>query len=273
MSFHIFKKTVDIRKLWKKAPQIVNHLTLQIIQELEQHDIKVQIFKGVRLAKNDYNRGFFRHPDALKGIQGEVSFCLNKCWEWGFMTLVHEYCHFKQWQENGTLWQNSHMGDLYAGAIINDWLKGQKYSSKDIKMAFKKVRALEMDCEKRVNKYLKKHHLPDVVVKMHAQMSNTHLTYYHWIEAFRRKASGSHVKPTTTKSIFSLAPDTLNSPEYICPKVFEAFTKTYNRPMSFVKFIYTYFTQPSFKNQSNQWLIRFNNDFIHYYALANRDDF
>ena len=102
----------------------------------------------------------------------------NKRW---FAILVHEYCHFLQWEESCPLY--ARFDRHYAG--WDSWLLGLKnLRSKDLHIKFLAIRNLELDCEMRTVKLIKKYNLP-VDVKKYIQDANAYMFFYAYVKKYR----------------------------------------------------------------------------------------
>ena len=89
-----------------------------------------------------------------------------------FETLIHEFCHLKQWKEHDPIWQNEH-------EHFWDWVSGEvpKLSKKHIVMSVRRLRNLELDCEKRAVRMIRKYGLP-VDIKHYIKGSNAYVKFY-----------------------------------------------------------------------------------------------
>lgn len=89
--------------------------------------------------------------------------------------LVHESCHLDQWIEKSPYWKRSDWGIMK----IDNWLKKKKCPQEDLLKAFKDTIKLELDCEKRSVKKIKKYKL-DISKPLYIQKANSYLfSYWH----------------------------------------------------------------------------------------------
>jgi len=77
--------------------------------------------------------------------------------------LVHEFSHLQQQIDNAKVWKGLNI--KYCGvkrnviSIYNDWINSKRISKKIAKKCCKKIVQMELDCEKRSIKLIKKWHL------------------------------------------------------------------------------------------------------------------
>lgn len=93
-----------------------------------------------------------------------------------FEIYLHEFCHYLQWKENSQQWQSFTKG-------VNNfftWLDGTRVKQRNRKV----VQSMELDCEKRVLKLIKKLNLPIDKAK-YCQKANACLFSYLLTEKLR----------------------------------------------------------------------------------------
>lgn len=125
---------------------------------------------------------------------------LNKKADFVFQTLIHEYCHFRQWKENRKLWNRCIKG------ICNffDWLEGEEFSEKQLEKYLGELLELEVDCEQRALKLIKEYNL-DVNPYLYTEAANACLFSYIFIYKYRTLSKESIYK----RSILRLMPGRL----------------------------------------------------------------
>lgn len=101
----------------------------------------------------------------------------SKAW---FETFVHEYCHFLQELDKGY-----NPGDDGMWGEYDEWLSGGKtLSQKKLKLYTDKIRACEVDCEKRVVKLIREYDLP-IDEKRYIQEANVYAQFYSLATKYR----------------------------------------------------------------------------------------
>lgn len=129
--------------------------------------------------ENDVELKFLK-PDNIEGASGsfigeedECELCCILDKDNWLEILVHESCHMDQYLEESPLWFH----DLHE---FNIW-EVNKFIESDIKLrAFKAVTELEIDCDKRSLKKIKKYNL-DIDIPKYIQKSNCyHQSYYYF---------------------------------------------------------------------------------------------
>jgi hypothetical protein len=92
--------------------------------------------------------------------------------DWLFI-LIHESCHLDQFLQKTPIWKNGEDGI----GIIDEWLGGKAYKEKELLKALKDTILLEMDCEKRSVKKIKKYKI-ETDVSEYIQKANAYLLSY-----------------------------------------------------------------------------------------------
>ncbi|MFA5312879.1 MAG: hypothetical protein WC375_06095 [Methanomassiliicoccales archaeon] len=96
-------------------------------------------------------------------------------------SLVHEYAHFCQYVEKCPVWRHANRyNSLWA------WLIGNKDLQTDALMKeIKAVRNMELDCERRTVKLIKKYHLP-VPIEWYIRGASAYIYYYNFLPECRK---------------------------------------------------------------------------------------
>jgi hypothetical protein len=111
--------------------------------------------------------------------------------------LVHESCHLDQFVEKSPFWFPDELG-LH---IVENWIKNKKIKLEKAKKAFLNSITLELDCEKRTVKKLKKYKIK-FDVDLYTQKANAYLFGYG--VSFKKKIWPS--KPYEKFSLYSKMP-------------------------------------------------------------------
>lgn len=98
-----------------------------------------------------------------------------------FETLLHEYCHFCQFVEESKVYRNYCLAKGKWHAWAN---KTVEIENKDKRWHFIAVRNLELDCERRVIKLIKKYNLP-VDINDYCRKANVYLFDYKYRDLTR----------------------------------------------------------------------------------------
>jgi len=88
-------------------------------------------------------------------------------------TLVHEYCHLRQWENNSTIWTESEEVEDDFWEVLNG--KPCQTGHRE------KVQTMEYDCEVRVMKLIDDFNL-DIAKFMYCRRANAYIYFYHIIE-------------------------------------------------------------------------------------------
>ena len=95
--------------------------------------------------------------------------------------LVHEYCHFLQWENDVSVWKKFEKNYKHWETWVD---KRKNLSEKQLNKEFLAVRNLELDCEKRAVKIIKKYKLP-INVKDYIKNANSYIYFYSYVKKFR----------------------------------------------------------------------------------------
>jgi len=87
--------------------------------------------------------------------------------------LVHETCHLDQYIEKAPCYKKGEKGIF----ITDDWLDGRRVSKTQLVEAFKNIILMELDCEQRTVKKIKKYKL-NINLSKYIQQSNSYLFSY-----------------------------------------------------------------------------------------------
>jgi hypothetical protein len=126
---------------------------LSIIQEdLEDFDGKIYFLKGRYCGGKSKCSGLFYFDAEDRPIIKIGTNGFKKTEDWAGL-LIHEYCHFEQWKNNAKAWVDYDDSDISLEEIL-------KYPEKFKDHIVKLIR-LELDCEKRSVKIIKRNQLFD----------------------------------------------------------------------------------------------------------------
>jgi hypothetical protein len=111
--------------------------------------------------------GFFDEEDM------ELAVATNKKENDWLVILIHESCHLDQYTQKTPIWKQGEDGI----GIIDDWLDNKTYNGQQLIKAFEDTIKLEVDCEKRSVKKIKKYNLP-INTEEYIQKANAYLISY-----------------------------------------------------------------------------------------------
>lgn len=99
--------------------------------------------------------------------------------EW-IPTFAHEYCHFIQWKKNIKIWQKC---DKITQEKFNKVLSDKPLTN-DLNKVLDDTRDLEVDCEKRTIKLIKKYNI-DFDYEKYIAEANTYIHFYNYMKMYR----------------------------------------------------------------------------------------
>ena len=187
---------------------LMNSNVFDIIKEdVESLDGKIILLKGNYCGgKNKCSGLFYMDSNDNPIIKVAKGSLLEKEW---FGILIHEYCHFLQWQDDSKLWNNFCDYDITYSQII---LKPEKY-----KKELMALMELEINCEKRTFNIIKNNDLFDY--KEYAQSANSILYKYAMLYKYNKWPDDNRkykkVQDFCPKKILKSYKEYLNIPEEV----------------------------------------------------------
>lgn len=113
---------------------------------------------------------------------GNMAVAIGKPMEQWLHTLVHESCHLDQYLDKDCKeWKRMYFDDTNACTEFFNWL--EKEESLTIKQIYKYagiMRNLELDCERRTIKKIKKYKLP-IDIKIYAKQAGAYISFYNYL--------------------------------------------------------------------------------------------
>lgn len=154
--------------------------------------------KSVQAGKGIECSGYFDEKELIVAAKKK---------EW-LDVLVHESCHLDQLTENSKYWRTGEDGII----VFDSWLEKKKnYTSNRLEKAIKNTILLELDCEKRTVRKMKKYGIK-FNESYYIQKANSYLFSY-WASYRDRKW---YPFPYEKKSIFEKMPKVfMNEKEYL----------------------------------------------------------
>ena len=167
-----------------------------IASESRKHGFRVKFYDSymAQLDGKDYSSGYFHYPEISKLKNPYLAVGTKRATQSWVETLLHEYCHFLQWKEKSKL-----------------WIKYMKNPS------IKNTTNLEIDCEKRTIKLIKKLKLEAYIdVKKYAQGANSYITFYH---IYERTGKWYQKAPFEIQDIYAQMPTKIGSIKSLKPGI------------------------------------------------------
>lgn len=148
-------------------------------------------------------------------------------------TLIHEFCHLTQWADGAECWTAGTLNDGAADAstLIDYWYDGLvELSKQQLDDYFRALIWVELDCEQRSVKMIRKHKLP-FDTKLYIQRASSYVLCYH--EYRRRRTWNVPGKaPYLIPEIVEAMPTDFDSVDYydkktITPKLKKLYDKCF----------------------------------------------
>jgi hypothetical protein len=141
----------------------------------KQHDTKIILQK---------TKHMFYEGICINGVfdsySRTIKVAINKKHNDWLHILVHEYAHFTQHIEDAPVWKNGYYKGKDVNALAFEWEKDNKMEKRVATICISKSIDIELDCEKRALKLIKKYNLPIDRVK-YIQQANAYLYAYTYL--------------------------------------------------------------------------------------------
>jgi hypothetical protein len=137
-----------------------------LVASCSENNISLKLVASTKVSIGKIKcNGLFDEKQIMVATKNELSFWLG--------ILVHESCHMDQHLEGSKLWVEL---DPYLGAV-DSWINDPAYKIRGKDLAFSKVVELELDCERRSLRKIKKYGLP-IDTGKYIQGANSYLFAY-----------------------------------------------------------------------------------------------
>jgi len=137
-----------------------------------------------------------------------------------FPLFLHEYCHFCQWKEGK-------FTDLDDIEDLDDWYKPDcLYDYETAEQLTRLYQKVELDCEKRVVRLIRKHKLP-IDVEDYIRQANAYVYLYN-LALEKKQWIGKG--PSGSKKLKGLSPPTFQRDYRVCPADFRKYALRYCFP-------------------------------------------
>jgi hypothetical protein len=125
--------------------------------------------------------------------------------EWLY-TLIHEYNHMLQWDEQCLQWRDSYIGETDVNELIDLWLEHKiELNKNQVHDYFQRSLNLELDCERRtIAMMLSEGVLDDPAT--YVKKANAYVLFYHAVAA-RRKWYKMDKRPYIMNEVWEKMPD------------------------------------------------------------------
>lgn len=173
MGIKLTENHPNVQKLIKDVKKKCERLGVSLLLSPE---------KSVKLSENIFAGGYF--SDDADGEVPTLACAMGQPdFEKAILLFIHESCHLDQWSERhkkNSIWSK---GDTIN--IIEDWLGGMEISESELDRAFTQSKEIEIDCEKRSVKKIKKYKIP-VNVEQYIQKANAYILFYNYLKKHRK---------------------------------------------------------------------------------------
>lgn len=210
---------------WPNAPETINALTRAYLDEAASAGVEVVWTMDDTVAypnaqAQSVSGYFVDRPTPALGV------ALGGDWRDRFPVFVHERCHAQQWQEQVPVWTHLFRDGVEAADWFDRWIEGEDLAADQVQWAGRAIRAVEMDCERRVLAEFQKHAIPLEPI-VYAQKANAYVLFYHYAQAHRYWRPDGVPAPYLWEAVWRTAPTSLGDPEMVPTELWQAFCEHY----------------------------------------------
>lgn len=207
-----------------EAEKFMQFFTDCLIQ-LKSYDVEVELTTNKKVFVDfdkTYTKGFFddstnpRKPLLSCSVQGNLE-------DW-ITVFAHEYCHFLQWKEKRKIWYKYAKLDA---EILHKCVSNKPVKKDTLEKYLNCVRDMELDCEKKTIKLLKKYKLP-IDYDKYVKGANVYVHYYNYLKIARKWHGKNQIPPYQIKEIIdAVKPEFYDSYDEIPQNLLDLFLKYY----------------------------------------------
>lgn len=190
----------------KVYDKVIDELLRMIQSQLNFADVlfRVSLVDYVQFGGTKCN-GYFN--DLTEGFNGPtLAISVGKPVEKWLPTLLHEFCHFKQWYYEDPLWMNLRKNNIQEEDLLFDWINGKEFPDGFITELMPRVRDMELDCEKRVIELVNKRPTLPINPAEYTKNANAYINFYTYM-AMKRKWYVIGKEPYNNPEIIKLMSD------------------------------------------------------------------
>lgn len=192
---------------------------IQVVKaKCKEHNVELLLKNSERIKFSDnmFVGGYFQDISPTQGILA----CATSHPSY-LQLLVHEFSHMEQWIEKSEIWENSkNCGD------VDEWIGGKKV--RNIANKIDTIKLLELDCEKRAIKNIKKYRLP-INTTLYAQKANSYILFYNYLKETRSWSKpGNSPYSEKNKTLWKMCPNHMKPTSYyetIPKKIYKKFVE------------------------------------------------
>jgi hypothetical protein len=180
-----------------------------MMPKIVQHDVVLNFTEDQTIDCDGISVGGYFAAD------GSATLSLALGAETWMETLIHEFCHLTQWADYSPAWNSGILDEqgTEASVLVDYWFAGLvELNSEQLDAYFGSMIEVELDCEIRSVKMIRKHKIP-FNLKLYIQRANAYVLCYH--EYRRRRTWNIPGKaPYLIPSIVEAMPTDFESVDY-----------------------------------------------------------
>lgn len=172
----------------KRLPkEVLDYIQLRI-EQADEKGIKVDFRKGrnIKLGGSLFTGCF---------DEFNITVATGRPWKIWFPIFIHETCHFDQWAEKAPVWKNLEYKKTDLNTLLEKQLKRKNPDRRLLWKCLTGIRDMELDCELRTIKEIKKYKLP-VDIDEYTRSVNVYMYWHMVVYALGRYHKSEYSKNT-----------------------------------------------------------------------------
>lgn len=180
---------------------LVDKILLRVVKRCIYLGVTLKLFQEKSVDNGDFEcNGYFDDEEMVLAVAMDYP---KEKW---LYTLIHEYNHMNQWNEQCLQWRDSYIGETDVNTLIDLWLQHKIELNKDqIHDYVQRALKLELDCERRTIDMMLREGLIDDE-ETYIKKANAYVFFYHAVAA-RRKWYKIGKEPYTLEEVWEKMPD------------------------------------------------------------------
>lgn len=196
-------KKLTFTALLKRTPKELRPFLKEIKQELDFKKVPLYIHDVENINDNgEHISGYFGYIDRY---EPEINVAVKKPLADWLSVFIHEYNHFKQWEDNCKVWKDGYIRGADSTDLLDLWFsKNIELTKKQVNNVVDRIFNIESDCEIKTVALIQKHNIP-IDIKKYIKEANSYLIFHETCKHLRRWFKST--PPYSVEKLNKLCPD------------------------------------------------------------------